>query len=430
MGPSEPEKVATKELTKEQIKEIEKMTGRPLGELDKEEIQEILDDWDAAEESKELVNATSGAKTSRIRQFDNMDFELDLDEVPSHSPKRARHEGNGSKRLDAQNVNASRCKGGRDTPMFTVSPSQTVISKLPKKRFQLVRTQHNVATLMHHSVNSSLPPSSLPPSSSSPLRTQDDQSEPPRTPPNRRPAQSKKVTFGQQTPSSKSILKHAHKIVQVNLAIANEFPSEEDIDMILRGCFKQAAKDLDATTLITRMKNDNVYEDNVISCYFELKHSLSQICGEVKMKAQMLVESHYEIRSADGVDVVKSKVQKLLSRSSFLFKDMNKRVGFYDNEIINELIAKQWFDKTKRSSDGIPFTASFNPIPILLLALVSTANLKKKAAENPKFFDDLCRDLFECYWKFLGNAPLKTDVTENKWDDIDLGAERAHLSET
>ncbi|KZT24913.1 hypothetical protein NEOLEDRAFT_1148197 [Neolentinus lepideus HHB14362 ss-1] len=92
-GPSESEKVATEELTEEQIKEIEKMTGRPLGELDKEEIREILDDWDAAEESEEPVNATSGAKTSRIRQFDDMDFELDLDEVPSHSPKRARHEG-------------------------------------------------------------------------------------------------------------------------------------------------------------------------------------------------------------------------------------------------------------------------------------------------------------------------------------------------
>ncbi|KZT24912.1 hypothetical protein NEOLEDRAFT_1148196 [Neolentinus lepideus HHB14362 ss-1] len=145
------------------------------------------------------------------------------------------------------------------------------------------------------------------------------------------------------------------------------------------------------------------------------------------MKAQMLIESHYEICSADGVDAVKSKVQKLLSRSSFLFEDMNKRVGFYGHEIINELIAKQWFDKTKRSSDGIPFTASFIPIPIPLLVLIECA---LKDWEDGTCQKGSSKNNFSADMKFLGNAPLKTDVTEDEWDDIDLGAERAHLSET
>jgi hypothetical protein len=50
-----------------------------------------------------------------------------------------------------------------------------------------------------------------------------------------------------------------------------------------------------------------------------------------------------------------------------------KRSGLFANEIFAVLLAQQWFDPNKKSSEGVgDYAASFNPIPTPLIALIAT----------------------------------------------------------
>ena len=51
-----------------------------------------------------------------------------------------------------------------------------------------------------------------------------------------------------------------------------------------------------------------------------------------------------------------------------------KRVGIFANEIFALLLAQQWFDPSKKSSEGVgDYAMSFNPIPSPLIALIAMA---------------------------------------------------------
>jgi hypothetical protein len=51
-----------------------------------------------------------------------------------------------------------------------------------------------------------------------------------------------------------------------------------------------------------------------------------------------------------------------------------KCTGLFANDIFAVLLARQWFDPSKKSSEGVgDYAASFNPIPPPLVALLATA---------------------------------------------------------
>ena len=51
-----------------------------------------------------------------------------------------------------------------------------------------------------------------------------------------------------------------------------------------------------------------------------------------------------------------------------------KRIGLFANEIFALLLAQQWFDPSKKSSEGTgDYTTSLNPILLPLVALIATA---------------------------------------------------------
>jgi len=51
-----------------------------------------------------------------------------------------------------------------------------------------------------------------------------------------------------------------------------------------------------------------------------------------------------------------------------------KHTGLFTNEVFAILLAQQWFNLSKKSSEGVgDYAASFNPIPPPLVALLATA---------------------------------------------------------
>jgi Domain of unknown function (DUF6532) len=51
-----------------------------------------------------------------------------------------------------------------------------------------------------------------------------------------------------------------------------------------------------------------------------------------------------------------------------------KRIGLFTNEIFKLILAQQWFNPSKKSSEGVgDYATSFNPIPSPLIALIATA---------------------------------------------------------
>ncbi|KIJ35681.1 hypothetical protein M422DRAFT_262087 [Sphaerobolus stellatus SS14] len=63
---------------------------------------------------------------------------------------------------------------------------------------------------------------------------------------------------------------------------------------------------------------------------------------------------------------------KLLNNFSYIYKDINDLRGMFEYRILGEVITRQFFNK-KSHSEGILYSAAFNPIPLALIALVFTA---------------------------------------------------------
>jgi len=123
----------------------------------------------------------------------------------------------------------------------------------------------------------------------------------------------------------------------------------------------------------------------------QMKDRLPQLRGEIKTKAQGAVSGIYGISSQLSKEEIETLVKMLLRKAAFTFRVpekvclvyftfvsanniFRKRVGIFANEIFALLLAQQWFDSSKKSSEGVgDYAASFNPIPPALIALIATA---------------------------------------------------------
>ena len=179
-----------------------------------------------------------------------------------------------------------------------------------------------------------------------------------------------------------------------------------------------------------------------------MRDRLPQLRGEIKTKAQGAVSGIYGISSQLSKEEIATLMKNLLHKAAFTFRIpekvrliylrvisanniFRKRIGLFANEIFALLLAQQWFDPSKKSSEGVgEYSASFNPIPPSLIALIATAaecalrcwesgtyknisftdhdfakvyrrhskSLTQFEAKQPVNFQKLCRTLWEDAW--------------------------------
>ncbi|EIN13307.1 hypothetical protein PUNSTDRAFT_128996 [Punctularia strigosozonata HHB-11173 SS5] len=130
-----------------------------------------------------------------------------------------------------------------------------------------------------------------------------------------------------------------------------------------------------------------------------VKRGSSQLRGELKSKAQLLVETNYGFLNIPAENI-KDGIRDLLDHGSFLFEDPFERKGAFRNPIILTLLVQQWFQGRKAEAAGI-FSANFNPIPDKLIALIATA--------------------VECAlldWESGTNTPHVNDFTADKYSPV------------
>lgn len=119
----------------------------------------------------------------------------------------------------------------------------------------------------------------------------------------------------------------------------------------------------------------------------------AQIRGEVKSKASTLIASTYAIPGKlKTTDKIKERIEWLLHKNRFAHADVDTKVNIfvfsgyiliylvqtltsndkepYGNDLIKEIIAKQWF--TNRNGEGVRHLDQFKSMPIPLIALVLT----------------------------------------------------------
>ncbi|KAF8874589.1 hypothetical protein BD779DRAFT_1450823, partial [Infundibulicybe gibba] len=98
----------------------------------------------------------------------------------------------------------------------------------------------------------------------------------------------------------------------------------------------------------------------------------SQVRGQLKTICRPLVESLYQLDNENGRRKNREKVEDLLDRISFLYKDPKERTGIYRHPIIQAVINKMWF-KNKQDDGVICPEFGDGGIPIVTIALVATA---------------------------------------------------------
>ncbi|KIJ50667.1 hypothetical protein M422DRAFT_245303 [Sphaerobolus stellatus SS14] len=102
---------------------------------------------------------------------------------------------------------------------------------------------------------------------------------------------------------------------------------------------------------------------------------VSTIRGRIKDKVVAKLAGKYgflESPDEEDINANKALVEKLLKDFSYIYKDPDNLRGMYEHPIVADVIAHQFFHKRARS-EGIEYSASFNPIPEPLIALVFTA---------------------------------------------------------
>ncbi|EIN03799.1 hypothetical protein PUNSTDRAFT_139106 [Punctularia strigosozonata HHB-11173 SS5] len=230
-------------------------------------------------------------------------------------------------------------------------------------------------------------------------------------PPERTPQQSDKISKqyspynplraigclqGKQSPPSKSISKIASAHFRVTLATQQAFPNGIDTIAFAKASFLEACKELGAEARRMRFEEVDLYSKTMITI---VKRGTSQLRGELKSKAQLLVETNYGFLNIPAENI-KEGIQDLLTLSAFLFEDPFEWKGAFRNPIILTLLVQQWFQDRKAEAAGI-FSAQFNPIPDKLIALIATA--------------------VECAlvdWESGTNSPDVNDLTSDKYSPV------------
>ncbi|KDQ58870.1 hypothetical protein JAAARDRAFT_46540 [Jaapia argillacea MUCL 33604] len=329
----------------------------------------------------------------------------------------------------------------------TSSPKKIVPNRLKRRRQSSPAgppSHRNSSRISSSHPTSPFPPSSLTSPSSAPSQSNGKKEGP---------------NMGEQSPGTRALIKRANTIFHVYVATEEGFPSKDEITTHSKGSFARACAELKRGTYETRLE-DATYANAIEKI---VGSHTSQLQGEIKTKAQSLVPSAYDISSkADSIEI-KKKISALLNKSSFTFSEPVKRVGLYEHPIFAELIAQQWFKKRKRSTqaDGLVYPQTFNPIPIPMLALVTTAvecalrdwedgvfkanvnqfsedeyrpvyerhlkNLESNKSKAPLFWDKLLRSLFKDAWTHAGNEEIKDTNDGDDYDDVDWAALEANV---
>ncbi|KAG6913839.1 hypothetical protein DXG01_003990 [Tephrocybe rancida] len=100
----------------------------------------------------------------------------------------------------------------------------------------------------------------------------------------------------------------------------------------------------------------------------------SQTRGQIKTICRSLVETHYRLSLDNNKRVNRDRVEDLLERSAFVFKDPVKRTGMLLHGILPAAIGKMWYkSKTDEGVICAEYSDRENGIPLVTIALVLTA---------------------------------------------------------
>ncbi|KAG1721616.1 hypothetical protein EDB19DRAFT_1917226 [Suillus lakei] len=298
--------------------------------LDRDELDEILDDPDT----------------------DEGDEDEDIDHLVlghTNTQKRGRHTfARSSTRLKLTSEarrSVKRLKSNVGRPTFEASSPAILTSKLPWACLSTSRS-HPAPTL----------PCSA--AAVTPI---------PSTPPHSSHQHSTKPRMSDQTPTSRAVVKTANSIFRVYVATDNGFPTEDEIAAHSRASFKRACKELKRTEILGRFEEDPAYAaiqaKIVAACP-------SQIRSELKSKVQSAVVGHYELHSLSK-SKLEARIAGLLHEHAYVFRNPDKREGFFRHPISTDIFGAQWL--RKRGEAAGEYAAAFNPVPLPTLALIATA---------------------------------------------------------
>ncbi|KAF7799076.1 hypothetical protein EIP86_010306 [Pleurotus ostreatoroseus] len=177
----------------------------------------------------------------------------------------------------------------------------------------------------------------------------------------------KKAREADASPSTKSLLKGSCLVFRVGMAVSEAWPGEARTASETQAAFNTTCDDVGAATRKIRYQKDHVYAKYIGDVCEQRR---SQLRGEVKSKAQVLVASAYKLEG--GPVAIAEQVKDLLARKNYTFKNPEKRQGMYGHSIFELIIYRQWFIRADSEGCG-RYSKEFNPIPLPLIALVATA---------------------------------------------------------
>ncbi|KIJ55986.1 hypothetical protein M422DRAFT_40881 [Sphaerobolus stellatus SS14] len=126
---------------------------------------------------------------------------------------------------------------------------------------------------------------------------------------------------------------------------------------------------------------DNACERNEVSLPFGydiarlITKRTSTIRGRIKDKAVALVGQQYGFREPscdEDFEFNKQHAAYLLKNFAFIYKNPETSDGMYEHPIVQSIINAQFFSK-RGKSEGVVYSAAFNPMPDDTIALIFTA---------------------------------------------------------
>ncbi|KAJ3472981.1 hypothetical protein NLI96_g13178 [Meripilus lineatus] len=146
----------------------------------------------------------------------------------------------------------------------------------------------------------------------------------------------------------------------------NGFPSDSEIVAWVKACFRQACNEEGATRRLERFTQDKAYYNYI---FHLIKDKVSQIRNDVKTSADTKIIRNYEIDLKATQEEIHTRVEYLLNKSNFLFKNPDTATERFQNQIIFDIARDVWFSGPTK--DGVKFSTLFTPIPPAMLALIA-----------------------------------------------------------
>lgn len=315
-------------------------------------------------------------------------------------------------------------KGKSAGVKFMGATTTTITSKLPVKK--IPATQKKVRQdidISSEGVRSPVRTGTAALSSSPQSRT----TSPPKTP--RKPVtNASRPRMGDQTPSTHGLLKASASDTRQDLFLTDAFPERVIFTEKCKATFLAACADAQASVQRQRFLKSTTYRGLVLTI---LRQKLSQIRQDVRNAALAKTAIHYGITSAlEPADII-TLVDRLKTKLTYVFGDVDRYKQPYGNPIFQILINTLFFEG-KRKSDAITNPAPWNPMPLPVIALMATAihsvlddwSTGKNEAAKSKFSHDkyapIYRDHLANLNKFKQRAPaalsrLQISLWENAW---------------